>query len=146
MSQGAVLGTARSIIRGNLVIPFLIIIDAWHDDPSASTLMLDVLFTFNIAPSVVVLLVCIYAERPMDFAAFPTVILVATLLRLALNVASTRIVLINGHEGGDAAGKVIQAFGEVLIGGNYAVPVSSFCHSDIINFRWSPKVLAACQR
>ncbi|WP_406564741.1 flagellar biosynthesis protein FlhA [Marinobacter nanhaiticus] len=96
--------------------------------------LLDVLFTFNITLSIVILLVCVYAMRPMEFAAFPTVLLVATLLRLALNVASTRIVLLNGHEGGAAAGKVIESFGEVLIGGNYAVGLVVFAILMIINF------------
>lgn len=96
--------------------------------------LLDLLFTFNIALSLVVLLVCVYAMRPMDFAIFPTVLLVATLLRLALNVASTRVVLLEGHEGGDAAGKVIEAFGEVVIGGNYAVGLVVFAILMIINF------------
>ena len=96
--------------------------------------LLDLLFTFNIALSLVVLLVCVYAMRPMEFAIFPTVLLVATLLRLALNVASTRVVLLHGHEGGDAAGKVIEAFGEVVIGGNYAVGLVVFAILMIINF------------
>ncbi|BFL84908.1 hypothetical protein LFREDSHE_33580 [Shewanella baltica] len=73
--------------------------------------LLDILFSFNIALALIVLLVAIYTDRPLDFAAFPTVLLVATLLRLALNVASTRVVLLEGHNGGDAAGKVIEAFG-----------------------------------
>ncbi|MDX1458732.1 MAG: flagellar biosynthesis protein FlhA, partial [Marinobacter sp.] len=98
------------------------------------TFMLDVFFTFNITLSIVILLVCVYALRPMEFASFPTVLLVATLLRLALNVASTRIVLLNGHEGGDAAGKVIESFGAVLIGGNYAVGLVVFAILMIINF------------
>ncbi|WP_434543074.1 flagellar biosynthesis protein FlhA [Halopseudomonas bauzanensis] len=96
--------------------------------------LLDVFFTFNIALSLVVLLVCAYALRPLDFAAFPTILLVATLLRLALNVASTRVVLLHGHEGGDAAGKVIQAFGEVVIGGNFVVGLVVFIILMIINF------------
>ncbi len=72
--------------------------------------------------------------RPLDFAAFPTILLVATLMRLALNVASTRVVLLHGHAGGDAAGKVIQAFGEVVIGGNYVVGAVVFAILMIINF------------
>ncbi len=96
--------------------------------------MLDVLFSFNIALALLVLLACVYALRPLDFAVFPTVLLVATLLRLALNVASTRIVLLNGHEGGDAAGKVIQAFGDFVIGGSYAVGLVVFLILVIINF------------
>ncbi|MDB1123312.1 flagellar biosynthesis protein FlhA [Vibrio algarum] len=96
--------------------------------------LLDLFFTFNIALSMVVLLVTIYTRRPLDFAAFPTVLLVATLLRLALNVASTRVVLLYGHEGGDAAGSVIEAFGSVVIGGNYAVGLIVFLILMIINF------------
>lgn len=96
--------------------------------------LLDLFFTFNIALSMVVLLVTVYTRRPLDFAAFPTVLLVATLLRLALNVASTRVVLLYGHEGGDAAGNVIEAFGNVVIGGNYAVGLVVFLILMIINF------------
>lgn len=96
--------------------------------------LLDILFSFNIALALIVLLVAIYADRPLDFAAFPTVLLVATLLRLALNVASTRVVLLEGHNGGDAAGKVIEAFGSVVIGGNYAVGLVVFIILIIINF------------
>nr|WP_243645836.1 flagellar biosynthesis protein FlhA [Reinekea marinisedimentorum] len=98
------------------------------------TLLLDTFFTFNIALSIVVLLVAIYVLRPLDFAVFPSILLVATLMRLSLNVASTRVVLMYGHEGGDAAGKVIQSFGEVLIGGNYAVGLVVFAILMIINF------------
>ncbi|QQX81777.1 flagellar biosynthesis protein FlhA [Shewanella sp. KX20019] len=96
--------------------------------------LLDILFAFNIALALVVLLVAIYSDRPLDFAAFPTVLLIATLLRLALNVASTRVVLLEGHNGGDAAGKVIEAFGSVVIGGNYAVGLVVFLILIIINF------------
>ncbi|WP_299009490.1 flagellar biosynthesis protein FlhA [uncultured Shewanella sp.] len=96
--------------------------------------LLDMLFSFNIGLALMVLLVAIYADRPLDFAAFPTVLLVATLLRLALNVASTRVVLLEGHNGGDAAGKVIEAFGSVVIGGNYAVGLVVFLILIIINF------------
>ncbi|MGI9831102.1 flagellar biosynthesis protein FlhA [Vibrio vulnificus] len=96
--------------------------------------LLDMFFTFNIALAMVVLLVTVYTRRPLDFAAFPTVLLIATLLRLALNVASTRVVLLKGHEGGDAAGNVIEAFGNVVIGGNYAVGLVVFLILMIINF------------
>ncbi|MEY2700572.1 MAG: hypothetical protein RIQ52_1327 [Pseudomonadota bacterium] len=96
--------------------------------------VLDLLFTFNIAFSLLILLVAIYALRPLDFAVFPTVLLVATLLRLSLNVASTRVVLLEGHKGGDAAGRVIEAFGEFVIGGNYAVGFVVFVILIIINF------------
>lgn len=96
--------------------------------------LLDLFFTFNIALSMVVLLVTVYTRRPLDFAAFPTVLLIATLLRLALNVASTRVVLLYGHEGAGAAGSVIEAFGSVVIGGNYAVGLVVFLILMIINF------------
>ena len=96
--------------------------------------LLDLFFTFNIALSLVVLLVVVYALRPLDFGLFPSLLLIATLLRLALNVASTRVVLLEGHNGGDAAGKVIEAFGEFVIGGNYAVGLVVFMILVIINF------------
>ena len=97
-------------------------------------LMLDMFFTFNIALSLVVLLVVIYTTRPLDFDVFPTVLLAATLLRLALNVASTRIVLLEGHTGTNAAGNVIESFGEFVVGGNYAVGLVVFSVLTIINF------------
>lgn len=96
--------------------------------------LLDMFFTFNIVLSLVVLLAVIYSDRPLDFAVFPTVILIATLLRLSLNVASTRVVLLNGHLGTDAAGQVIQSFGEVVIGGNYTVGLVVFMILVVINF------------
>ena len=97
-------------------------------------LALDLLFTFNIAISVIVLLVAMAALKPLDFSIFPTILLVTTLLRLSLNVASTRVVLINGHTGPDAAGKVIEAFGHFLVGGNYAVGIVVFAILVVINF------------
>jgi len=97
-------------------------------------IILDLLFTFNITLSLVVILAGIYCLRPLEFAAFPTIILVATLMRLALNVASTRVVLLNGHMGTAAAGKVIESFGKVVIGGNYAVGLVVFLILIIINF------------
>ncbi|MDX2457121.1 MAG: flagellar biosynthesis protein FlhA [Gammaproteobacteria bacterium] len=97
-------------------------------------LILDLVFTFNIALGLIVLLVAVYTLKPLDFAIFPTVLLVATLLRLALNVASTRVIMMRGHEGTDAAGNVIQAFGEFVVGGNYAVGLVVFAILIIINF------------
>nr|WP_237392693.1 flagellar biosynthesis protein FlhA [Steroidobacter denitrificans] len=97
-------------------------------------LALDVLFTFNIALSIIVVMAVFYVARPLDFGMFPTVLLLATLLRLALNVASTRVVLLEGHTGGHAAGRVIESFGEFVIGGNYAVGVIVFAILTIINF------------
>ena len=96
--------------------------------------LLDLLFTFNIAMSVMVLLVSMYTMKALDFAAFPAVLLFSTLLRLSLNVASTRVVLMHGHTGPDAAGKVIEAFGHFLVGGNFAVGVMVFIILVLINF------------
>ena len=96
--------------------------------------MLDVLFTFNIALSLVIVMAVFNVRRPLEFAIFPTVLLLVTILRLALNVASTRVVLLHGHKGSHAAGKVIEAFGEFVIGGNYAVGVVVFIILIIINF------------
>ncbi|WP_280549473.1 flagellar biosynthesis protein FlhA [Halomonas sp. 11-S5] len=95
---------------------------------------LDLLFTFNIALAVMVLLVSMFTQKPLDFAAFPAVLLFTTLLRLSLNVASTRVILMEGHQGGDSAGKVIEAFGEFLVGGNFAVGLVVFLILVIINF------------
>ncbi len=124
----------RSLTRGNLGVPILLLSILGMMTLPVPPFLLDVFFSFNIALAIVVLLVAVYAMRPLDFAVFPTVLLVATLLRLALNVASTRVVLLEGHLGGDAAGKVIQSFGEVVIGGNYAVGLVVFFILIIINF------------
>ncbi|MBI1889250.1 MAG: flagellar biosynthesis protein FlhA [Burkholderiales bacterium] len=97
-------------------------------------IVLDLFFTFNIALSIIVLLTSLYTVKPLDFMAFPIVLLVSTMLRLSLNVASTRIVLTEGHTGPDAAGKVIEAFGHFLIGGNYTVGIVVFVILTIINF------------
>ena len=97
-------------------------------------LMLDILFTFNIILALLIIMVAIHTATPMDFSSFPIIILFATVMRLGLNVASTRVVLIEGHEGGDAAGKVIEAFGQFVIGGNYAVGLIVFIILMIINF------------
>ena len=96
--------------------------------------VLDALFTFNIAISLMVLLAVVYVKRPLDFTIFPIVLLITTMLRLALNVASTRVILLNGQNGHEAAGKVIAAFGEFVIGGNYAVGIVVFAILTIINF------------
>ncbi|KPQ25042.1 MAG: flagellar biosynthesis protein FlhA [Halomonas sp. HL-48] len=95
---------------------------------------LDLLFTFNIALAIMVLMVSMFAQKPLDFAAFPAVLLFTTLLRLSLNVASTRVVLMEGHQGGASAGKVIEAFGAFLVGGNFAVGLVVFLILVIINF------------
>ncbi len=130
----AALGSLRGMGRGNLGIPILLMMLLAMIILPIPPLLLDAFFTFNIALSLVVLLVAVYALRPLDFAAFPTILLIATLLRLGLNVASTRVVLLEGHNGGDAAGKVIEAFGHVVIGGNLAVGIVVFIILMIINF------------
>ncbi|PKH25385.1 flagellar biosynthesis protein FlhA [Enterobacterales bacterium CwR94] len=99
-----------------------------------SPIVLDILFTFNIVLSIMVLLASVNSKRPMEFSVFPTILLVTTLMRLTLNVASTRVVLLNGHEGVGAAGKVIEAFGNVVIGGNFVVGFVVFVILMIINF------------
>ncbi|MVW78231.1 flagellar biosynthesis protein FlhA [Bordetella sp. 02P26C-1] len=97
-------------------------------------LLLDMFFTFNISLSIMILLVAMFTKKPLDFAAFPSVLLFATLLRLALNVASTRVILLHGHQGPDAAGHVIEAFSHFLVGGNFAVGVVVFAILVLINF------------
>lgn len=96
--------------------------------------VLDLLFTFNIALSIMVLLVAMFTQRTLDFAAFPTILLFSTLLRLSLNVASTRIILMDGHTGAAAAGRVVEAFGHFLVGGNFAIGIVVFVILVIINF------------
>ncbi|WP_172147037.1 MULTISPECIES: flagellar biosynthesis protein FlhA [Pseudomonas] len=131
---GNVRSNLSGLREGNLGIPLMLLVMLGMVMLPIPPFLLDVLFTFSIALSIVVLLVGIYALRPLDFAVFPTILLAATLLRLALNVASTRVVLLNGHEGHGAAGQVIQAFGEVVIGGNYVVGIVVFAILMIINF------------
>ncbi|HAG72791.1 MAG TPA: flagellar biosynthesis protein FlhA, partial [Gammaproteobacteria bacterium] len=134
MDKGVLLGNVRDLTRGNLGIPALLLIILAMMTLPMPPFLLDIFFTLNITIALVVLCVSVYAMRPLDFAVFPTILLVATLLRLALNVASTRVVLLKGHEGGSAAGKVIESFGEVVIGGNYAVGLIVFIILIIINF------------
>ncbi|WP_342243497.1 flagellar biosynthesis protein FlhA [Pseudomonas sp. OTU5201] len=138
MDRTQLIGNVRNnlvgIGRGNLGVPLLVLVMLGMMTLPVPPFLLDVFFTFNIALSIVVLLVSVYALRPLDFAVFPTILLVATLLRLALNVASTRVVLLHGQEGHDAAGKVIQAFGDVVVGGNYVVGAVVFAILMIINF------------
>jgi len=128
------LETMKRIIGGGLGVPLMLVVLLAMMVVPLPPLALDMLFTFNILLSLIVLLVAVYALKPLDFAVFPTVLLLTTLLRLALNVASTRVVLLHGHTGGDAAGQVIKAFGDFVIGGNYAVGVVVFAILVIINF------------
>jgi flagellar biosynthesis protein FlhA len=126
--------TLGGLARSGLGAPVLLIVILLMVVIPLPPFLLDLFFTFNIALSLVVLLATVYSRKPLDFAVFPTVLLVATLLRLALNVASTRVVLLEGHEGADAAGKVIEAFGAFVVGGNYAVGLVVFALLLIINF------------
>ncbi|WP_018953893.1 flagellar biosynthesis protein FlhA [Thioalkalivibrio sulfidiphilus] len=132
--MAAFLDSLKNVGRAGMVTPLLLMAMLAMMVIPLPPLALDVLFTFNIALSLVVILVAIYTPRPLEFAVFPTVLLVATLLRLALNVASTRVILLNGHTGTDAAGNVIQAFGDFVVGGNYAVGLVVFLILVIINF------------
>ncbi|MDP1929703.1 MAG: flagellar biosynthesis protein FlhA [Thiobacillus sp.] len=117
-----------------LAVPMLVLLILAMMVLPLPTLMLDVLLTLNIALAMIVLLVSLNARRPLDFSVFPTVLLLTTLLRLSLNVASTRIILMQGHSGPDAAGKVIESFGSFLVGGNIAVGFVVFLILVIINF------------
>ncbi|BBB66267.1 flagellar biosynthesis protein FlhA [Undibacterium sp. YM2] len=117
-----------------LAAPFLIILMLAMMILPLPAFILDVFFSFNIAIAIIVLLTSLYTVKPLDFMVFPTVLLVSTMLRLSLNVASTRVVLTEGHTGPDAAGKVIEAFGHFLIGGNYTVGIVVFIILTIINF------------
>jgi flagellar biosynthesis protein FlhA len=128
------LNNVKSISRNGLGAPVLLMVMMAMIVVPLAPFMLDVFFSFNISLALVVLLVTIYSLRPLDFSLFPTILLVTTLLRLALNVASTRVVLLEGHTGGDAAGQVIKAFGEFVVGGNYAVGIIVFSILVIINF------------
>ncbi len=123
-----------SIPLSGLGTPILVVMILAMMTLPMPTPLLDILFSFNIALALIVIMVTVYTLRPLDFAAFPTVLLIATLLRLALNVASTRVVLLNGHEGPGAAGSVIESFGAVVVGGNYAVGLVVFAILIIINF------------
>jgi len=124
----------RAVALENIGTPIVVLATLGMVVLPMPAFLLDIFFSFNIALSLLVLLVSVYVNKPLEFAAFPTVLLIATLLRLALNVASTRVVLLEGHNGGDAAGQVIDAFGSVVIGGNLAVGLIVFLILMIINF------------
>jgi flagellar biosynthesis protein FlhA len=134
MDATAILDNVKQVGTRGLGAPLILIMLLAMVVIPLPPIALDMFFTFNIALSLVVLLVVVYTRRPLDFAVFPSLLLIATLLRLALNVASTRVVLLEGHQGGDAAGKVIEAFGSFVIGGNYAVGLVVFLILVIINF------------
>ncbi len=134
MAAESAFGYFKSINPQGLGAPFIVILMLAMVVVPLPPMALDMLFTFNIVFGLVVLLVSVYALRPLDFTVFPTILLVATLLRLALNIASTRVVLLEGHTGTAAAGKVIESFGDFVIGGNYAVGLVVFAILVIINF------------
>ena len=117
-----------------LGIPFLVLLIISMLVLPLPAFLLDFLFTFNIVVGLIIIMIAINSSKPLDFSSFPAILLMATMLRLALNVASTRLVLVKGHEGPDAAGKVIEAFGEFVIGGNYLVGFIIFSILMIINF------------
>jgi flagellar biosynthesis protein FlhA len=134
MAGESIIGHLKAINAQGLAAPVIVIMMLAMVVIPLPPLVLDMLFTFNIVFALVVLLVSVYALRPLDFTVFPTILLIATLLRLALNIASTRVVLLEGHTGSAAAGKVIEAFGDFVIGGNYAVGLVVFAILVIINF------------
>jgi flagellar biosynthesis protein FlhA len=124
----------RAVPWRALAVPLLVFLVLAMMIVPLPAFILDLLFTFNIALALIVLMVAIYTKRPLEFAAFPTVLLLTTLMRLSLNIASTRAVLMQGHTGADAAGKVIEAFGHFVIGGNFAVGLIVFAILVVINF------------
>ncbi len=134
MNSDAVMRQVGDFLRIGMGVPLLLITVLAMVVVPLPPVLLDALFTFNITLSMIILLAVIYVARPLEFAVFPTVLLAVTLLRLALNVASTRVVLLEGHTGPDAAGNVIEAFGAFVVGGNYAVGLVVFTILVIINF------------
>jgi len=134
MNARATVATFGEFARNGLGVPLLVMVVLAMMVLPLPAFLLDIFFTFNITLSIMILLAVIYVRRALEFATFPTVLLGATLLRLGLNVASTRIVLINGHTGSHAAGRVIAAFGQFVVGGNYAVGMVVFTVLVIINF------------
>jgi flagellar biosynthesis protein FlhA len=127
-------GLAATLRRHRVATPLFLMVVLSMIILPLPPVLLDVLFTFNIVLAIVVILVSVSAKRPLDFSVFPTVILATTMMRLTLNVASTRVVLLHGHQGTSAAGQVIEAFGNVVIGGNFVVGLVVFVILMIINF------------
>ena len=134
MAESAAPTVSNRMPLNALAGPILIVLVLGMMTLPLPTILLDLLFTFNIAMSMIVLLAALFAMKPLDFSAFPSVLLVTTLLRLSLNVASTRVVLLEGHQGSGSAGHVIEAFGNFLVGGNYTVGIVVFVILVIINF------------
>ena len=134
MENNDITARLKAIVNGGLAAPMVLVALLAMVVLPLPAFMLDMLFSFNIALSLVIMLASIYVLKPLHFASFPSILLIATLLRLALNVASTRVVLLDGHTGTAAAGNVIEAFGEFVIGGNYTVGFVVFAILVIINF------------
>jgi flagellar biosynthesis protein FlhA len=134
MSDPSRLNSLTGALRNGAAAPLVVMAMLAMVVVPLAPLVLDAMFTLNIALSLVVLLAVVYVKRPLEFSVFPSVLLMVTLLRLALNVASTRVVLLHGHEGAGAAGHVIESFGHFVIGGNYAVGLVVFAILTIVNF------------
>jgi len=134
MNFTQLINKAKTNLSSSLGVPIAVLVLLGMVTIPLPPFLLDIFFTFNIALSLVVLMVTLYAKRPLDFAVFPTIILLATLFRLSLNIASTRVILLEGHTGAASAGEVIEAFGEFVIGGNYAVGMVVFAILVVINF------------
>ncbi|MDX1811558.1 MAG: FHIPEP family type III secretion protein, partial [Gammaproteobacteria bacterium] len=121
LTEGPIADKLRLLAKAEIGVPIILLMMLAMMILPMPPFLLDLFFTFNIALALVVLLAGVYVDKPLDFSVFPVILLIATLLRLALNIASTRIVLLEGHTGTAAAGKVIEAFGDFVVGGNYAV-------------------------
>ncbi len=134
MNQQAVMAGLRGFQRYGLGTPLILLVILAMMVVPLPPFLLDIFFTFNISLALVVLMAVVYSKRSLDLSSFPTVLLLATLMRLALNIASTRVVLLNGHTGTESAGQVIHAFGEFVVGGNYTVGFVVFAILVIINF------------
>jgi len=134
MDASAIRANITGALRNGVGAPVILVLILSLVIVPMPPMALDLFFTFNIAISLSVLMVVIYSPRPMDFSAFPSVLLITTLFRLGLNIASTRVILLEGQNGTQAAGKVIDAFGDFVIGGNYAVGIIIFSILVIINF------------
>ncbi|MGQ0697042.1 MAG: flagellar biosynthesis protein FlhA [Panacagrimonas sp.] len=134
IQANGILGKLQTLGRSGLGAPVLLLTILAMMVVPLSPMVLDLAFTFNIALSIVILLAVVNVMRPLDFSAFPTVLLLATLLRLALNVGSSRVVLMHGHQGPHAAGQVIESFGEFVVGGSFAVGIVVFIILTIVNF------------
>lgn len=133
-AQRTPLAGVLATMRGGLAAPVVVMALLAMVVVPLPTPLLDGLFTINIALSLVLMLAVVYVKRPLEFSIFPSVLLMITMLRLALNVASTRVVLLHGHEGPGAAGKVIESFGNFVVGGSFAVGIVVFAILTIINF------------